>query len=102
MGNIEDNISPQSSENEDAKRILYEQFVLGEIGEEQYKTTKVEFDKRSRCAAKNKEKAAGKPLSSTVRGALGAKKLSPELVEALVDKVLVYPGMKLEVVWKTP
>ena len=102
LGNIEDNHSPKSSENEDAKRILYEQFVLGEIGEEQYKTAKAGLGRPSRCAAKNKGKAMGKLLSITVQEALGAKKLSPEVVEALVDKVLVYPGMKLEVVWKTP
>jgi len=102
LGNIEDNHSPKSSENEDAKRILYEQFVLGEIGEEQYKTAKAELGRPSRCAIQHKGKAAGKPLSSTVRKALGAKKLSSELVETLVDKVLVYPGMKIEVVWKTP
>ncbi|MDR2167030.1 MAG: hypothetical protein LBE35_04155 [Clostridiales bacterium] len=45
-------------------------------------------------------KASGDELSNLAGVALGSEKLSRPLVDALVEKVYIYPGNRVEIEWK--
>ena len=100
--------STQITEMESMKRNLYEKFVLREITAAEYKETKAELD--AECERlKNtksilaKETAKQTPINGLrqlAEGAVKAKLLSRELVDVLIDRVRVYPGNKVEMVWK--
>ncbi len=93
---------------EDKKRSLYEAFVLGEISADDYRAAKVsldvEYDREKRAqTALTKDtstRMANKGLRQLAEDALKQNKLTEELADALIDKVLVYPGSRIEVVWK--
>jgi len=95
----------------DQKRILYERFVRKEIGMEEYKARKAEFDQEldrlraihaklkdqtERMQMGEQTKNAREKLAQEVSGADG---LTAELADTLIDRVYVYPGGKIEVVW---
>jgi hypothetical protein len=93
---------------EEAKRALYERYVLGEIGAEEYNAAKTGLDTEheqmksvlSILAEKTAKKAAIDGLRQIATDTLKVKKLLHPVVDALIDKVLVFPGNRVEVVWK--
>jgi hypothetical protein len=91
------------------KRRLYERFILGELTIEGYKTEKAPLDAETQRLAQisaalssELEKLAQdgrrKKLASQVCAENG---LTPALVDLLIEKVLIFPGERVEVRWKT-
>ena len=96
----------------DKKRVLYERLVLKQISMGDYKTQKATVDNEldrlreihsklkmqtSQMQMKEKEKSAKTELAQEVVGAGG---LTAGLADTLIDRVYVYPGNQVEVVWK--
>jgi len=96
----------------DEKRVLYERLVLQKISMEDYKAQKAAIDieldrlrrihtdleaQTSQMQMNEQEKSASKKLAQEVAGAGG---LTPELADTLIDRVYVYPGNRVEIVWK--
>jgi hypothetical protein len=93
---------------EDEKRTLYERFALGGISVDEYKAAKVNLDaaldREKRAQAALAKEAMAKAVKIGLRQLAGdvlkKRKLSKELADALIDKVRVYPGNRIEIVWK--
>ena len=94
------------------KRILYEQMLLGEIGAEEYKAEKARVDKElgrlnriyaalcqrtEQMRMGDESRAARKRLAQEVTGAGG---LTAALVDALIERVEVYPENQVRIIWK--
>lgn len=94
------------------KRELYERLVLGEIAVEEYKTEKAVLDdelnrlkqlhdaiaaQTKRMQMSEETKCARTTLAQEVTEASG---LTAGLVDALIDRVYVYPGNQVDTVWK--
>jgi DNA invertase Pin-like site-specific DNA recombinase len=96
----------------DEKRHLFEQLVLGEIDKEKYVECKADFDtKLSRLKSAYEALAAQiiqskadcktkAEMSKLAGNVLEEGKLSQQLADMLISKVLVYPGNRLEIQWK--
>jgi hypothetical protein len=96
----------------DDKRSLYEKLILGELDAAGYKAAKskvdAELDRLNNALEKiNAETAAMSAAKAsdgelrTLAGAVTAEhKLTRTLVDALIDKVYVYPGSRVEIMWK--
>jgi hypothetical protein len=96
----------------DEKRTLYERFILGEIDAAAYKAlktvTETELSKlthafealKTEAAVMSVVKASDDELRSLAGTALDSEKLSRPLVDALVEKVYIYPGNRVEIEWK--
>ena len=92
---------------EDAKRILYEKFVLGEMNAETYKAESAALDvERGRiksvdiAAKEDTAKIASiDELRRFVRDA-PTTELSQALVDELIEKVCVFPECRVEIVWR--
>ena len=97
---------------QDRKRILYERLLLQEISTEEYKSMKAEVNQElnrltsiytalckqtEQMQMDSEAKAARKQLAQEVTGAAG---LTSELVEALIERVNVYPGNQVAIIWK--
>ena len=99
---------------QDGKRRLYEQYLLQKIDLDTYKTKKAELDARllkldnayaalkvqmrmeqEHEAREAVRQAAAKELST-------AEQMTRTLDELLVDKVLVFPGKRIEISYKVP
>lgn len=101
--------APQLSSIEDAKFALYERYVLGEIGADDYKAEKsmldAEFERIKNIYAilskQAAQQASVQDVRQTAEDVRSARKLSQSVVAALVDRVNVYPGGKVEIIWKT-
>lgn len=87
---------------------IYERLVLGEIDAEAYRAEKtaieVELDRLERVYAAMQEQeerqasdAKAVKIAHTVNQ---ADSLTPEVVHLLIEKILLYPGGRLEVYWK--
>lgn len=91
---------------------LYEQFVLRKVDTAEYKSQKALFDEELNqlkyafgalnaetaimsAASKNNEEV--QKIADT---ALQSNKLTRQLVELLIDKVFVFPGNHVEILWK--
>ena len=96
----------------DKKRVLYEGLVLKQISMKDYKTQKAAIDSELdrlreihsklkmqtlRMQMDEKEKSAKTELAREVVGASG---LTAELADTLIDRVYVYPGSQVEIIWK--
>lgn len=94
------------------KRMLYERLVLKKITMEDYKAQKAAIDteldrlreihsklkaQTSRMQMDEQTKSARTELAQEVTRAGG---LTAKLADALIDRVYVYPGNQLEIVWK--
>ena len=94
------------------KRFLYEQFINNDIDGEVYKTKKVQLDTEL-----NNVKRLHSSVSTEIRQSKAVKdengeiiriteevkitdSLTRSLVEALIDKVYVYPGERIEIIWR--
>jgi DNA invertase Pin-like site-specific DNA recombinase len=96
----------------DEKQRLYEQFVIGEIGADDYKTAKIpldaEFARLTRTgtvlAEEAKKLAEMKAINEERRSIAELvaceNTLTRPFAEALIDRVLVYPGERIKIEWK--
>lgn len=97
---------------QDQKRVLYEQLLLQKINAEEYKSLKSAADKEltrlnsihstlceqtEQLRLDDQTKAGRKQLAQEVAGAGG---LTAALVDALVERVNIYPGNQVEIEWK--
>lgn len=98
---------------QDRKRQLYEQYALGEIDLETYKTRKVEYDAEL-VRAKNVHNTITLQVKQAqsdydaklkqdriIREIGNADSLTQTLVDMLIDKVLVFPGERIEIQYIT-
>lgn len=97
---------------QDAKRQLYEQFALGEIDLDTYKERKAGYDAElvrvknvcTMAAAQTKQVQADYEAKvkrrEIIREVSGADSLTQSLIDALIDKVYVFPGNRIEIVYK--
>jgi DNA invertase Pin-like site-specific DNA recombinase len=93
---------------QDDKQRLYESFVLGDTNQDEYKARKAaidaEYDRIRKILeaiiCQEKANAPDMELIDIAKKALRKRVLSKELVEMLIDKVLVYPDNRIEIVWK--
>lgn len=93
----------------DGKRQLYEQYALGEIDLETYKTKKAEYDalliqaQNVKASVAAQTKKAQIDYESAVRRqqinqeVSQASTLTPTLADALIKQVLVFPGNRIEI-----
>jgi len=96
----------------DEKRVLYEQLVLQKLSIEDYKTQKAAIDvelerlrkiysglkaRTSQIQMDEQEKCARTELAQEAAGVGG---LTSGLADALIDRVYIYPGNQVEIVWK--
>jgi DNA invertase Pin-like site-specific DNA recombinase len=96
----------------DDKRLLYEKLILGELDAAGYKSAKSKADVElgylnnalERLNAETLAMSAAKASDGELRKLAGTvtdeHKLTRPLVDALIDKVYVYPGNRVEIVWK--
>ena len=106
------NYQTQIGGHQDRKRILYERLLLQEISTEEYKSMKAEVDKElnrltsiytalckqtEQMRMDTETNAARKRLAQEVAGAGG---LTASLADALIERVNVYPGNQVEIIWK--
>lgn len=102
----------QISEIQEEKRKLFEQMVLHEVSEQEYKMKKIVLDAEltrvqevqatlstqlSQQQENEQIKNANRALAKKV---VDASQLSAELVNMLIERVYVYPGQNIEIVWK--
>ncbi|GHV33059.1 hypothetical protein FACS18949_06030 [Clostridia bacterium] len=97
----------------DDKQSLYEKLILGELDAAEYKAEKAKVDAEldslknalERLTAETKAittaKSADNELRSLAGTAVSESKLTRPLVDALIDKVYVYPGNRVEIIWKS-
>ena len=96
----------------DQKRVLYERFVLKEISAEDYKSQKAAIDteldrlraihstleaQTARMQMDEQTKSAREKLAQEVAE---TNRLTTGLADTLIDRVYVYPGNRVEIVWK--
>jgi hypothetical protein len=96
----------------DDKRSLYEKLILGELDAAGYKAAKskvdVELDHLNNALerlngetlAMSAAKSSDDELRKIAETVIGESKLTRPLVDALIDKVYVYPGNRVEIMWK--
>lgn len=94
------------------KRALYERMVRKEITVEGYKTQKAAIDTeldrlrkfysavKARVTQSRMDEKTKSAREELAREAAGAGSLTAKLADALIDRVYVYPGNQLEIVWK--
>ena len=92
---------------EEAKLTLYEKYVTKEITADEYRIEKTGLDADLEWAliaqtvlvkeAAQKASVAG--LRQAAGDALKVKKLSKPVIDTFVDKVLIYPGSRIEIAW---
>lgn len=102
----------QISKIQEQKRVLFEQMILGELSEQEYRKKKSALDNElvrlqevqtgiltqlSQQRADEETKNANRELARKV---VDIGQLSAELVDALIERVYVYPGKNIEIVWK--
>lgn len=97
---------------EDSKQSLFEQYVMGEIDVETYKSEKAACDaailktKNAYAAiaaqAKKKQEELTRQSSRTeiAKAITNAESLTPELVDLLIEKVYVFPDKRIEITYK--
>ncbi len=92
----------------EGKRRLYEAMVSGGITADEYKAQKAAMDAELENAVRVhgailgecKKNIPGADAIAAARQAMKGKKLTEALVDLLVENVLVWPGNKIEIVWK--
>ena len=86
----------------------YEQFILREIGRDAYQMLRTECSERlehlngqiAMLKQAERDRKAG-ILSANIAKSVLSEAVTPrEIVETLVDKVLVYPGKRIDIKWK--
>jgi hypothetical protein len=104
------NHEQRSSDLQDENRRLYEQFVLGNIGLDEYKAAKANLDadigRLKRTTSDFAEQItihehAGN-LREIAQTVVKSKTLTRPLVDVLINKVHVFPDRHVEIDWKLP
>lgn len=97
---------------QDAKRLLYEQFALGEIDLGTYKEQKARYDAElvrvknvcTMAAAQTKQAQADYEAKvkrrEIIKEVSKADSLTQSLIDALIDKVYIFPENRIEIVYK--
>ncbi|MDR0916422.1 MAG: recombinase family protein [Oscillospiraceae bacterium] len=84
----------------DEKSNLYERYITGEIDAARYRTECAKLD----AAASRLNREADSRVADDVRGiaetAVNAGALTREVVDALIERVRVYPSDRVEIEWK--
>lgn len=96
------------SELQGKKQQLYENLVLGEITPDDYKAKKAAIDieighqqqVNDAIRIQNEKSVPSVASVEAAREALDARMLSPELVDMLIERVLIFPGNRIEILWK--
>jgi site-specific DNA recombinase len=96
------------NELQNRKQQLYENLVLGTTTPEEYKAQKaainIEIGHQQQVhdaiCVQNEKSAPSAASVKAARAALDAEMLSPELVDMLIEKILIFPGGRVEIVWK--
>ncbi len=95
------------------KRKLYEYFMLNIIDKESYMVSKTALDGELnrlkniqsslslRVKQSQAEQAQKDAAAALAKNVIASDGLTTELVDALIDKVLVYPDNQVEIIWKT-
>lgn len=114
LQNRQDEYRQQAEALQDGKRHLYEQYLLQEIDLDTYKTKKAELDARlvrleNAYAAlkvqlkREQEHEARKAVRQEAEKELStAQQITRTLDDLLVEKVLVFPGKRIEISYKVP
>ena len=96
----------------DKKRVLYEQVLLQKISMEKYKAQTAIVDReldrlreiQGALKAQTVQMQSDEKTKSTraklAREVVGTDGLTAGLVDTLIDRVYVYPGHQLDIVWK--
>ncbi len=94
------------------KRTLYERFLMQEISLEEYRGQKAGIDReldrlreihsamKTQIAQMQMDEKAKSARTELAREITGASGLTAELADTLIDRVYVYPGNQVEIVWK--
>jgi len=94
------------------KRQLYEGLILGTVTAEMYKTEKIAVDSelsrlikaydslKAETAVMVASKSSDDEIRRLAENVSGEGKLNMALSELLIDKVYVYPGNRVEIMWK--
>ena len=94
------------------KRLLYEKLVLGTLAADEYKSEKSTIDAelsrlnraydsfKAETAVMVATKSSDDEILRLAESASGESKLSRAIMELLIEKVYVYPGNRVEIVWK--
>ena len=97
---------------EDSKQSLFEQFVMGEIDVETYKSEKAACDaailkaKNAHAAIavqaekRQEEQARQSSRAEIAKAITNSDSLTPELVNLLIEKVYVFPDKRIEIAYK--
>ena len=105
-------IERQIQDCNDHKRQLYERFLLGEIDLEAYREQKEVFDAKlkdlnrlhstlsSMAKKMQTESEENAMLQKTARDITAESGLTRTLADKLIDRVYIYPGNRVEIVWK--
>lgn len=95
---------------DDAKCKLYESYVLGEINAAEYMAEKSRIDTEQSKMKQLKAAYMREAEENSMYGgyckiatdALREKTLTKQLADELIDKILVFPENRIEIVWKIP
>ena len=90
------------------KRQLYERFVIGDISREEYAARKSALDTElerlghiyTAISDHNEKTAPDKTSIEAANAALRTNMLTQELVGLLIDRILIFPNNRIEIVWK--
>ncbi len=97
---------------EDSKQSLFEQYVMGEIDVETYKSEKAACDAAilkaknayaaiaAQAKKKQEEQARQSSRAEVAKAITNAESLTPELVNLLIEKVYVFPDKRIEIAYK--
>ena len=92
----------------DQKRQIYESLVLGGICRDEYMARKNAVDTvleqslqvYEAILSENMKKLPGASSIQAARKALEENTLTRELVDLLIDKILIHPDDRIEIIWK--
>jgi DNA invertase Pin-like site-specific DNA recombinase len=90
------------------KRNLYEKLILGKISPEDYKTAKTELDNEltrlNGASAAGTAQAAAREKAAKLKELISAIEtesfLTKQIADLFIERVLVFPGSRIEVIWK--
>ena len=97
---------------EDSKQSLFEQYVMGEIDVETYKSEKAACDAAilkaknayaaiaAQANKKQEEQARQSSRTEIAKAITDAESLTPELVNLLIEKIYVFPDKRIEIACK--
>ena len=103
-----DDCEKQINQLAEKRQQCYEQFLSGEIERNAFQSLKADYtaqinrlnNQLALLKQAERDKEADKKAVSAAKGALSDKATQRDVVDALVDKVLVFPNNHIEIQWK--